>query len=503
MPTVKQPISFVIFGGGGDLAWRKLGPALYNLWLDKHLPEQFQVIAIDRRPVELAAYLDHLKDGVKQFSRQGAAADDAWKTFAAHIRCLTADFDDPKSYQEMGRELAAGEQAWGQPAERVFYLATPPTVVRMIATRMKEANLCQDRQHVRVVCEKPFGRDLASAHELNTFLQGVFDESQVYRIDHYLGKETVQNVLALRFANSLFEPVWNRRYVDHVQITVAESVGVEHRGGYYDQSGALRDMIQNHLLQVLCLVAMEPPVSFEADEVRNKRVDVLRAVRRYTTDEVSRFAVRGQYAAGRIGGDPVPAYRKEEGVDPNSSTETFVALKLFLDNWRWQDVPFYMRTGKRLAGRATEVCIQFRPVPHLAFPQAAAGDMQPNRMLLQVQPDEGIITQFQAKRPGTTMRLTQVDTRFNYKSSFNVPAPEGYETLLLDVMKGDGTLFMRDDQVEQAWQVVMPLVERWQSDGDVRLETYPAGSWGPESSQALLARDGRVWAVPASLKDDP
>jgi glucose-6-phosphate 1-dehydrogenase len=478
MPTVKNPTAFIVFGGGGDLAWRKLGPALYNLWLDKHLPEQFQVIAIDRRPVDLAAYLDHLKDGVAQF------------------------FDDQKSYAALGEELSKLDTAWGLTAERIFYLATPPTVVRMIATHMKQAGLCTDLKHVRVVCEKPFGRDLASARELNQFLQSVFDESQIYRIDHYLGKETVQNVLALRFANSLFEPVWNRRYVDHVQVTVAESVGVEHRGGYYDQSGALRDMIQNHLLQVLCLVAMEPPVSFEADEVRNKRVDVLRAVRRFTADETSRYAVRGQYNAGRIEGQPVPGYRKEEGVDPQSSTETFVALKLFIDNWRWQDVPFYLRTGKRLAGRATEVCIQFRPVPHLAFPQAAVGDMQPNRMLLQVQPDEGIITQFQAKRPGTTMRLTTVETKFNYKSSFNVPAPEGYETLLLDVMLANGTLFMRDDQVEQAWQVVMPIVERWESDGDVRLETYPAGTWGPEASQALLARDGRVWAVPESLRNE-
>jgi glucose-6-phosphate 1-dehydrogenase len=495
---VMGPTAFVIFGGGGDLTWRKLIPALFNLWLDKWLPAQFQIIGMDGKDTPLDAYLQHLREGVDTFSRQGRTRDADWQEFSAHIAYLHADFADAAAYAQLATTLTNLDGAWQTPATRIFYLSTPPTLVQLICQHLHQAMSTEELQRARLVCEKPFGRDLESARTLNRFLNGLFDERQIYRIDHYLGKETVQNILAFRFANGIQEPLWNRRYIDHVQITVAEAVGVAHRGGYYDQSGALRDMIQNHLLQLLCLMAMEPPVSFDADELRNKKVDVLRAIRRLERDELPRTVVRGQYGAGSVKGEQVPAYRNEPGVDPRSATETFVALKLYVDNWRWQDVPFYLRTGKRMPGQASEICIQFRPVPHMAFPPEVIGEMEPNRLFLQIQPEQGIVERFQAKYPGPTMRLATVETRFSYKE-FNEPAPEAYETLLLDVMRGDATLFMRSDQVEQAWSVAMPILEYWSQQG-ASVAVYPAGTWGPEASSQLLARDGRLWVKPTSLQ---
>jgi glucose-6-phosphate 1-dehydrogenase len=499
--TPTGPTAFVIFGGGGDLTWRKLVPALYNLWLDRWLPEPFQIFCVDGKPIEPAAFVQHLREGVDTFSRQGKTTDDQWLTFSAHIAYLQADFDDAARYAALATKLDQLDTTWKAKATRIFYLSTPPTVVQMICTHLGQSGLSEDHDRARIVCEKPFGRDLESATALNRFLTSLFDERQLYRIDHYLGKETVQNILAFRFANGIQEPLWNRRYIDHVQITVAEEVGVEHRGGYYDHSGALRDMIQNHLLQLLCLVAMEAPVSFDANELRNKKVDVLRAVRRVDRDELHRTMVRGQYGPGIIGGQRLPGYREEPGVDPRSATETFVAVKLYVDNWRWQDVPFYLRTGKRLPGQASEICIQFRPVPHMAFPPEVIGEMEPNRLYLLIQPDQGIVESFQAKYPGPTMRLSSVETRFSYQQAFKEPAPEAYETLLLDVMRGDATLFMRGDQVEEAWRVVMPILEYWAHQG-AALPTYPAGTWGPEASSQLLARDGRLWVEPKGLSID-
>jgi glucose-6-phosphate 1-dehydrogenase len=494
--TRPGPTVLVIFGADGDLTWRKLVPALYDLFLDDWLPGQFAIVGLDKKELTDEQFREHLREGVDKFSRRGEADDERWDAFAASLSFTTADFADSSAYASLIKQLDSYDEAWETEATRVFYQATPPSLVETIVTHLGESGLALDRDRARIVLEKPFGRNLSSAHSLNQMVTDVFEESQVYRIDHYLGKETVQNILAFRFANALFEPLWDRRYIDHVQITVAECVGVEHRGDYYDQAGALRDMIQNHLMQILCLVAMEPPVSFEDEEIRNKKVDVLNAVRPIPQDRMHEFAVRGQYAAGWLEGERVQAYRNEPGVSSESTTETFAALKLFVDNWRWQDVPFYLRTGKRLPMKVSEVTIQFRPVPHQSFPSSAVADWQPNRLVIHIQPDEGILLRFQAKRPGPQMRLGPVDMRFTYRQAFRSVPPEAYETLLLDVMQGDATLFMRADQVEAAWSVVTPILGAWEAVLP-DFPNYQAGTWGPEAAEALIAQDGRSWHMPA------
>jgi len=489
-----SPVSIVIFGATGDLAWRKLAPALYNLLLSGQLPDHFAVIGIGRKNKSSDEFRSRLRDGANNF--RGRVDEKTWNKFSPNLSYISGDYADPTTYAALDKQLKTHEKKWGGAANHIFYLATPPDIVETIVKMIGKANLAQDKQRVRIVVEKPFGHDLDSAVALNALLTTVFDETQIYRIDHYMGKETVQNILAFRFANAMFEPIWDRRYIDHVQITVAEQIGVEHRGAYYEHAGALRDMIQNHLIQILTLIAMEPMVSFDADEIRNKKVDVLRAIRPISKEQVKEVAVRGQYGTGSMEGQKIPSYRSESDVARASTVETFAAIKLFVDTWRWQDVPFYLRTGKRLKTKASEVVIQFRPVPHQSFPKTAAIAWQPNCLIIQIHPEEGILLCFQAKQPGPTLHLSPVDMHFSYQEAFKTKSPEAYEALLSDVISGDATLFMRADQVEASWAVLMPILNEWKKSKPAGFPNYKSGTWGPKAAEALIVRDGRNWLEP-------
>ncbi len=403
------------------------------------------------------------------------------------------DLNDAETYKEFGNLINNYETEWKQEANVIYYLAVAPQFFPVIAENISKSGLAKDPDKTRIVIEKPFGHNLESAKSLNQLLSRIFQEKQIYRIDHYLGKETVQNILTFRFANLLCEPLWNRNYIEHVQISVTEQIGVQDRGDYYEGAGAMRDMIQNHILQLLCLVAMEVPVNFGADEIRNKKVDVLNAMRPFTSENIKDRAVRGQYGKGWIEGKEVPGYRQEAKVKPDSNTETFAAVKFFVDNWRWQDVPFYVRTGKRMHQSASVITIQFKDVPHLVFPAEATDSWQQNRLIISIQPEMSIRLQVQAKRPGVDMVINTVDMVFDYKGSYDNPAPEAYETLLLDTMQGDQTLFMRADQVEAAWALIMPILNTWESKKSSKFPNYSADSWGPEVAEALIARDGFHW----------
>ena len=484
----------VIFGATGDLTKRKLLPALYRLAYDRRLSAGFAVVGVSRTPMTDEAFRQRMLEAVKQFSEDTTFDADVWNAFAAGLFYVPGDIGDAAAYQKLAAKLAEIETARHTGGNVLFYLSTQPSQYARAAQGLGAAGLGKGGGWRRLVVEKPFGHDLASARELSVRLHESFDESDIYRIDHYLGKETVQNILAFRFGNGIFEPLWNRRYVNHVEITGAESIGVEGRGAYYQEAGALDDMIQNHLLQVLATIAMEPSASFHAQSVRDEKSKLLRSIRPMTPAEVRQNTVAGQYGPASIGGKDVPGFRQEPGVDPQSPTDTFAAVTLFVDNWRWAGVPFYVRTGKRLPKRVTEIAIHFNPAPLHIFDQDGA-DSAPNLLIVRVQPEEGISLKFLSKRPGAGMMLRPVSMDFNYGSSFGERSPSAYETLLLDAIVGDATLYTRQDMVEASWSVVEPIQNVWRED-KAEFPNYPAGTWGPAAADAMLARRGHVWRKP-------
>jgi glucose-6-phosphate 1-dehydrogenase len=486
----------VIFGASGDLTQRKLVPALYNLHVDGLLPASFAVCGAARRPLTYEECVARLLEGTRANSRR--PVDEAtWAELAARISYVPVETADPDSYRRLSEHLDRVDREMGTSGNRLFYLATPPSAFPVIVDQLGRAGLnrpCREGGWTRIVVEKPTGRDLASAHELNTTINGIFHERDVFRIDHYLGKETVQNLMVFRFANAIFEPLWNQKYVDHVQITVAESLGVEGRGAYYEEAGTTRDMLQNHVFQLLCLIAMEPPVSLQPDAIRDEKVKVLQAQRPVQPGEVAANTVRGQYAEGVIGGEQVPGYRQEPGVAPDSRTETYVAVRTFIDNWRWAGVPFYLRAGKRMNKRISEIAMQFKDVPHHLFDNDT---LAPNTLALRIQPDEGVQLSFDVKIPGAVPRIKPVSMDFEYEDAFGEGPPEAYERLIVDALLGDSTLFIRRDEVEQAWAFVDRLQQGWaDEDPATPLPEYTAGTWGPAEAHVMLAPDGRKWRRP-------
>ncbi|MCK6546731.1 glucose-6-phosphate dehydrogenase [Myxococcota bacterium] len=491
-----EPATIVIFGASGDLAKRKLLPALYSLATERLLP-RVAIVGASRTPITDDEFRASIREGLDAFARKRPIDDELWSTIAPELFHQQCDYGDPASFRALGARLDTIEKERGLPGNRLYYLSTPPTAFTPIVKNLGAAGLVDPRERpwARVIIEKPFGTDLASARALNDAVRGVLEEKQIHRIDHYLGKETVQNLLVFRFANGIFEPLWNSKYVDHVQITGAETLGVERRGSYFDHAGILRDMVQNHLMQVLCLAAMEPPGTFDADGVRDEKLKVLRALRPIEPAELPDRVVRGQYSAGSVLGAHVPGYREEEGVPRDSRTETFVAMKLFVDNWRWAGVPFYLRSGKRMPKRVTEIAIHFKAAPHRLFRGHQMADVTSNVLAIRIQPDEGITLSIGSKVPGPSIEIAPVTMEFRYASSFGVEAPEAYERLLLDALNGDGTLFTRGDEVEASWRLITPIHEAWAASR-VAPFTYPAGTWGPDAAAHLLTADGRTWRNP-------
>jgi glucose-6-phosphate 1-dehydrogenase len=496
-----KPCTIVIFGASGDLTGRKLIPALYNLYLDKQLPGSFRIVGFARRPKTNAEWRAELLQDWQKNPRAQKVNAAEWNAFAENLSYCQGEFGDASAYEKLRDQLAAfGDEALRR--NLVCYLATSPSQFALVTSQLQKAGLLLKSEDAnfeqKLVVEKPFGRDLLSAQKLNNELTRFAHEKQIYRIDHYLGKETVQNILMFRFSNSVFEQLWSRQSIDHVQITVSETLGVGGRGGYYEESGALRDMVQNHLLQVLALIAMEPPVSLEAECIRDEKVKVLKSIRSYNLSQISDFVVRGQYAAGEIDGKRVPGYRQEDKVSPDSNTETFVAARLLLDNWRWSGVPFYLRTGKRLPINSSQVRVQFRPTPHVLFAAECGPRLEANSLTLRLQPNEGITLHFNGKTPGVNMEIKPVRMQFDYEAEFGAYTPEAYQRLLLEVMVGDSTLFIRRDEVEAAWSVVDPIRQAWSNQPLGEKDFYPAGAWGPAASNDLLARLGHKWRMTAS-----
>ena len=499
--AIPPPTAMVVFGGSGDLAHRKIVPALYNLELHRLLPQNFAFVGSSRSEFSDDEYRADMRKAVEEFSRTQPIQHQVWESFASRLHYVSGSMSDPDTYARIGDLLDRFDREHGTDGNRLFYLSLIPKLFPDTIRGIGKAGLGGrgwDRGFSRVVVEKPFGHDLASARELQELVTTVFPERDVFRIDHYLGKESVQNIIAFRFANGIFEPVWNHHYVDHVQVTVSESLGIEHRGNFYETAGAIRDIFQNHELQVLALIAMEPPATFEPEDVRNEKAKVLKALRHLEGEAVDRGVVRGQYGPGWIDGKEVPGYREEPDVHPDSVVETYVAAELRVDNWRWAGTPFYVRTGKRLPKRATEVVVQFKSAPHLPFGEAAQDGLEPNALVLRIQPDEGITLRIGAKVPGPSMEVRSVSMDFSYGTSFADDLPDAYERLLLDVMLGDPTLFPRWDEVEQAWETVQPILDRWATAHAPEFPNYEAGSWGPKAADELIARGrpGRRWRRP-------
>lgn len=491
-----QPCTVVIFGASGDLTKRKLIPALYNLAADGDLPSGLAVVGFARRPKTDEQFRQEMEESTKKFSRQ-TVKDELWKNFAESVFYHQSEFGDDAGYKSLAERLTKLDKERGTQGNRLFYLSVAPSEFEGILSKLYAfgLNRAPEGGWARVIVEKPFGTDLPSAQELNTVVARTFHERDTYRIDHFLGKETAQNIMVLRFANGIFEPLWNNRYIDHIQITASEPLGVEGRGPYYESSGALRDMVQNHLLQLLSLVAMEAPTDLSADSVRDEKVKVIRSLRPITGEDVAKYVVRGQYSAGAINGKEVPGYRQEDRVNPESITETFVALRASVDNWRWANVPIYIRVGKRLPKGGTEIAVQFKAAPSVLFNRESTGGVGANVLVIRIQPDEGISLRMQAKLPGSTLRIEPVKMDFHYGTSFGKASPEAYERLLLDAMSGDATLFARRDEVENAWKFIDPIELAWHGPKEQQpgLYEYPAGSWGPKEADDLMQRDGRAW----------
>ncbi len=489
-----DPCVFVIFGATGDLTKRLLMPALYNLLANKLLPDKFAIVGVSNTNMSSADFRKQLADEVPQFATTKVSPE-LWKFFDQRLSYMSGDFKNPATYNRLKSELAAADKLHGTPGNYLFYTAVSPVFFGEIVKQLAGAGLTTETgsHWRRVIIEKPFGHDLESANALNRELAACIHENQTFRIDHYLGKETVQNILAFRFGNGFFEPLWNNNYIDHVQITVAETVGVEHRGGFYEVTGALRDMVPNHIMALVSLTAMEPPISFDSEPLRDEKTKVLRAIRPLKPGDVANWAVRGQYGSGTLEGKPVPGYRTEPQVDPKSSTETYVAMKLAIDNWRWSGVPFYLRTGKRMAQRLTEIAIKFKAPPLLLFRQTGVKQLEQNELVLHIQPNEGISLNFSAKIPGPLVKLGAVDMSFKYADHFGSAPSTGYETLLLDCMIGDPALFQRADTVDAGWRVVDPILEAWKASPATDFPNYAAGSWGPPAADDLLKHNGRKW----------
>ncbi|KAF4516189.1 hypothetical protein B566_EDAN000428 [Ephemera danica] len=491
-----EPTTLVVIFGAGDLAKRRLIPALYNLLLDGLMPSNYVVLGLGRKPMSDEEFRATLRAGVINHSRQ-ALIEETWTAFACHLFYIAGDNDDPNTYTKLKARAEELERMFQLPGNRIFYLSIPPSSFTPVCEGLSSSGVATkaDGQapYARIIVEKPVGRNLQSAQEINAVTGQVFDESQIFRIDHYLGKETVQNLMVVRFANSIFEPIWNHKYIDHVQITVSEAEGVGSRASYYEEAGALRDMVQNHMLQLLCLVAMEPPYSLDPDVVRNAKMEVLRCLRPINGKDVEHFTVRAQYTEGTAHGKPVPGYRREAGINPNSTTETYVAVKCFVENWRWSGVPFYLRTGKALPLRASEVAVQFKDIPQILFNANGQSPQAPNVLTLRIQPEEGLSLRIVSRVPGTRAQTHPVEMNFKYGEVFGRPSPEAYERLLMDVMAGDASRFMRRDAVEASWAWITQILDGWQQSGQRWLPEYQAGTWGPVEADRLIQHDGRSW----------